>query len=79
MCHNTEEWGKIWGGTGLFFEKWHEEFGEIWPNTWKSHNVHFNVLFLTKSRGVICHDTEGWCNIQRKIDWWFEKRHKKFG
>ena len=28
MCHNTEEWWKIWGGTDLCFEKWHEEFGE---------------------------------------------------
>ena len=29
MCHNTEECCKTWGGTGLYFEKWHEEFGEF--------------------------------------------------
>ena len=25
----------------------------------------------------MCHDTVGWCNIQRKIDWWFEKWPKQ--
>ena len=29
MCHNTEKWCKIWGGTDLCFEKWIEEFGEF--------------------------------------------------
>ena len=29
MCHNTEEWYKIWGVTDLRFEKWHEEFDEF--------------------------------------------------
>ena len=29
MCHNTEEWCKIWGGNDLYFRKWHEEFGEF--------------------------------------------------
>ena len=24
MCHNTEEWCKIWGRTDLCFKKWHE-------------------------------------------------------
>ena len=35
MHHNTEEWCKIWRRTYLPFEKWHEEFGEFWPNTRK--------------------------------------------
>ena len=30
MCHDTEEWRKIWRGTDLCFEKWCEKFGEIW-------------------------------------------------
>ena len=131
MCHNTGKWGKIWRETALCFENWHEEFGEFWPNTPKSENLHFDRPFLTVSiqynvwakqelcviilkidsnfegkmscgfinymrnlvvnftralknfkicilrdffakeynveqqnyRGVICHDTEGWCNI----------------
>ena len=49
MSHNTEEWCKIWGGTGLCFEIWHEEFGEFWPNT---RNLHFNGLLLTKVYNV---------------------------
>ena len=48
MYHNTEEWCKIWGGTDMWFEKWHEKFGEFWLNTWKSQNFHFNGLLLAK-------------------------------
>ena len=44
MCHNTEKWCKIWGGTDLCFEKWIEEFGEFWWNTRKFQNLHFNGL-----------------------------------
>ena len=36
MCHNTEEWCKILGGTHLYFEKWDEKFGELHWNTQKS-------------------------------------------
>ena len=46
MCHNTGEWCKIWGGNDLCLEKWHEEFGEFWPNTRKSQNLLFNGLLL---------------------------------
>ena len=28
ICHNTEQWRKIWKGTSLCFEKWHDVFGE---------------------------------------------------
>ena len=52
MCHKTEEWCKIWGGIDLRFEKWHEEFGEFWPNTRKSQNLHFNGVLLTKVYNV---------------------------
>ena len=48
MCHNAEEWCKIWGGTDLYFEKWHEKFGQLWPNIQKSQNLNFNEVFLTK-------------------------------
>ena len=36
MCHNTEEWCKIWGRTDLRFENWHWQFGELHQNTQKS-------------------------------------------
>ena len=52
MCHNTEEWCKIWGETDFCFEKWRYEFGDFWHNTWKSQNMHFNGLFLTKVYNV---------------------------
>ena len=52
MCHKSEEWYKIWRGTELCFEKWHEEFSKFWPNTWKSQNLHFNGLLLTKVYNV---------------------------
>ena len=41
MCHNTEERFKIWGETD-----W------TWPNIWKSQNLHFNRLPLTKVYNV---------------------------
>ena len=52
MCHNTEEWCKIWRGTDLCFEKWHKKFGEFWPKSQKSQNFHFNGLILTKVYSV---------------------------
>ena len=30
MCHENEEWCKIWKGIDLSFLKWHEEFDEFW-------------------------------------------------
>ena len=52
MSHNTEEWCNIWGGIDLCFKKWHEELGEFWLNTWKSQNLHFNGLHLSKVYNV---------------------------
>ena len=77
MCHNTEEWYKIWRGTDLCFEKWDEEFGEFWFNTPKSQNLHFNGLLLTKVfnvwakkyRGAMPHYTEDRCKLRKKK--WF--------
>ena len=33
---------------------------------------------LKKYRGVIFHDTEGWCKIWRKINLWFGKHHEEY-
>ena len=30
ICHDNEEWCKIWRGTGLSFQSWHEEFDKLW-------------------------------------------------
>ena len=42
MCHNTEEWCKIWGGTDFSFEKRHEKFEKTYFST------HFNGLLWRK-------------------------------
>ena len=31
MCHDNEEWSKIWRGIDLSVQNWHEEFDEFWP------------------------------------------------
>ena len=48
ICHNIEEWCKIWGGTNFVLWKMTWGFGEFWPNTKKSQNLHFNVFLFTK-------------------------------
>ena len=84
VYHNTEEKCKIWLGTDLCVEKWHEEFEECSPNTWKSQNLHFNRLRLTKIqmfelkkyRGVMRYYTENHvlCLITLKGDTIFKEK-----
>ena len=31
MCHDNEEWCKIWRGIDLSVQNWHEKFDEFWP------------------------------------------------
>ena len=31
MCHDNEEWCKIWRGIDLSVQNWHAEFDECWP------------------------------------------------
>ena len=49
-------------------------------------NLHFfcycakYLMFaLKKYRGIIFHDTGGWCKIWRKMDLWFGKWHEEYG
>ena len=35
ICHDNEELRKIWRGTDLTFQSWHEEFDEFWPKLLK--------------------------------------------
>ena len=30
ICHDSEEWCKIWGRIDLSVQNWHEEFDEFW-------------------------------------------------
>ena len=88
MCHDNEEWCKIWRGIDLSFQNWHEEFDEFWPEHSKLLKIctlmgclwpKYIMFELKKYRGVIFHDTEEWCKIWRKIDLWFGKWHEEFG
>ena len=76
LCHNTEEWRKIWRGTDLCLEKWHQEFGEFWPNTRKSQSLHFE---LKKYRRVMRNYIEDWCKPSSKNYLWFHKWHDELG
>ena len=31
LCHDNEEWYKIWRGIDLSVQNWHEEFHKLWP------------------------------------------------
>ena len=35
----TEEWCKVSGKTDSWIQKWHEEFGELYPEQWKVQKV----------------------------------------
>ena len=87
MCHDNEEWCKIWIGMDLSFQNWHEEFDEFWPehsqvskmctlmgSYWPKH-----MFELKKCRGVIVYGNEEWCKIWRKTDLWFGKWQEEFG
>ena len=70
MCHNAEEWCKLWGGTDLCFDDMRNLgnfdpvleslksctlMGSFWPK--------YIIFELKYYKGVMCHDTTGWCNI----------------
>ena len=77
ISHDPEDWSKILRKTDLLFQKW-QEFGEIWPKHSKlsktctficSYCEKYLMFDVTKYRGVVFHDTEGWCKIWRKTDY----------
>ena len=86
MSHDPEDWCKIWRKADLLFQKW-QEFGEIWPEHSQvsktcaficSYCAKYLMFDLKKYRGVIFHDTEGWCKIWRKTDLWLGKWHEEY-
>ena len=88
MCHDNEEWCKIWGGIDLPFQNWHEEFDELWLEhsavskiftVLSSFWTKFIMFELKQYRRVIFHDTEEWSKIWRKTDLWFRKWRDEFG
>ena len=53
ISHGTEQWCKIWETLTLWFQKWHEELGELssleHPKVWK---LYIDGLFLSKAYTV---------------------------
>ena len=87
MCHENEEWCKIWRGIDLPVQNWHEKFDEFWSehlkiskiSTLKSCFWPKYVMFeLKKHRGVMFDSTECWCKIWRKTDLCFQKWDQEF-
>ena len=69
MSHDTEDWCKIWRKTDLLFQNW-QEFGEFLSERSEVSNIStligplrekYVMFDLKKYRGVIFHDTRGWC------------------
>ena len=70
-------------------KKWSvvSKMARIWPEHSKvsktctficSYCAKYLMFDLKKYRGVIFHDTEGWCKILRKTDSWFGNSHEEF-
>ena len=88
MCHDNEEWCKIWTGIDWSVQNWHEEFNDFWLQhskisiicTLKGCFCPKYIMFeLSKYRGVMFDDTQDWCKVWRKTDVCFQKWHEKFG
>ena len=53
MCHDNEEWCKIWRGIDLSVQNWHEELDKYWPeHSENSLKLHFNGMLLNKIYNV---------------------------
>ena len=87
MCHDNEEWCKMWRGIDLSFRNWHEEFDEVWPEHLKVSKIFilmcsfwakYKWFELKKYRRAIFHETEEGYKIWRGINLSFKNWHKEF-
>ena len=39
VFNDTEEWCKVWRGTDLIFQNWHEELDKFWPEHSKVYKI----------------------------------------
>ena len=88
MCHDNEEWCKIWREIDLSFQNWHEEFDKFQPEHWEVSKTctlmvsfwpKYVIFELKKYRGVMFDSIETWCKIRRKTELHFQKWHEWFG
>ena len=52
ICHDNEEWRKIWRGIDVSFQSSHEVFDEFYPSTRKSQKFSFQCAPFEK--GIYC-------------------------
>ena len=88
MCHNNEEWFKIWRGIDLTVQNWHEEFSKFRPGHSKISKIctlmscfwpKYIMFELSKCREVMFDDTQDWYKVWRKTDLCFQKWREEFG
>ena len=87
MCHENEEWCKIWGGIDLSIQNWHEEFDKFLPEQLKISQIctlmgcfwpKYMMFELKKNKRLTFDGTEYWCEIWRETDLYFQKCHEEF-
>ena len=87
MCHDNEEWCKIWRKTELSFQSRLEEFDEYWPKHLEvstililmcSFGAKYILFELKKYRGVAFHEIEERYKVWRGINLLFQNWHKEF-
>ena len=65
MCHDNEEWCKIWREINLSVQNWHEKFDKFWPEHSKnSKNYTLMGCFLPK---YIIFESK---KVRRSYFWW---------
>ena len=88
MCHDNEEWCKIWSEIDLSVQTCHKEFDKFWPEHSKISQIctlidcfwpRYVIFELKNYRGVMFDGTEDWCKIWNKTDLCFLKWHEEFG
>ena len=88
VFHDTEQCCKTWINPDIVVSQM--AWGIVWTFiralkslkncTLMSSFCSKHIMFQLKNfKGIMCHDTEGWCKIYRKTDSWLEKWHEKFG
>ena len=82
LCHDNEEWCKIWRGIDLSVQNWHEEFDEFCPEHSKISNIYtlmdwfwpkYIMFQLKRYRGVMFDCTQDWYKVWRKTGLCFQK------
>ena len=86
MCHDNEEWCKIWTQVDWLVQNWHEKFNNFWLQHSKISNIctlmgcfwpEYIIFDLRKYRGNMFDDTQDWYKIWRKTDLCFQKWHEE--